>query len=149
LTASDFDKVFGQARPASFAQRVGKEAGANGEAFAGTGEYKPYGFLPTGTVNETCEIVRWVEGTEIPEGIDFQYRFLMQVGFVGEEQLKLFLPDCIVVIEGHNLRDLRKKLARRQVTFVQQYTARIWPKKPLKGEAVINAITVARPNYPK
>ena len=51
----------------------------------------------------------------------------MQVGYVGEEQLKLFLPDCIVVIEGQHLRDLRKKLARHQCTFIQQYSPCIWP----------------------
>ena len=132
MTASDFDKAFGSnGRSASFANRVGKPE-VNGETFVGSGPYKAFGFLPTGTINETCEIVRWVDGTEIPEGIDFQYRFLMQVGFIGDEQLKLFLPDCIVVIEGRNLRDLRKKLARRQATFIQQYSARVWPKSPPK-----------------
>lgn len=145
MTANDFDKAFGSNdRSTSFANRVGKPE-ANGETFVGSGPYKAFGFLPSGTINETCEIVRWVDGTEIPEGIDFQYRFLMQVGFVGEEQLKLFLPDCIVVIDGRNLRDLRKKLARRQVTFVQQYSAKAWPKAPPKGEPRIDCIALVRP----
>jgi hypothetical protein len=104
LSANDFDQVFGPTKP-SFAAKLGRAepAPTNGEAkdesTAGA-QYKPYGFLPTGTINETCEVVRWIEGTEIPEGIDLQYRFLMQVGFVGDEQLRLFLPDCIVVIDG-------------------------------------------------
>jgi len=151
LTANDFDNVFGSAaRPTSFAQRVGKaEPAAPGDeakvATIGSGAYKPYGFLPTGTINETCEVVRWIEGTEIPEGLEFQYRFLMQVGFVGEEQLKLFLPDCIVVIEGQHLRDLRQKLARRQTTFVQQYSARVWPNARPQGEPIVESIDIVRP----
>jgi len=149
LTANDFDKVFGATKP-SFAERLGRAEpppvnGEAKEASAGTGPYKPYGFLPTGNVGETCEVARWVEGTEISEGLEFQYRFLMQVGFVGEEQLKLYLPEVIVVIEGRNLRELRKKLARRQVTFIQQYSAKVWPEVPPNGETVIEKIDVVRP----
>lgn len=147
MTDSDFDKAFGSAaRPPSFVQRVGKpDAATNGEASVGGSAYKPYGFLPTGTINETCEVVRWIEGTEIPEGIEFQYRFLMRVAFVGEEQLRLFLPDCIVVIEGDHLLDLRKKLARRQVTFMQQWSPRVWAARPPKGEPIVEKIEVVRP----
>jgi len=152
MSDSDFDHVFG-AKPTprpGFAARVANaDAPAiNGEPkgeTVGSGDYKPYGFLPTGTINETCEVVRWIEGTEIQEGIEFQYRFLMQVGFVGEEQLKLFLPDCIVVIEGKHLRDLRKKLTRRQVTFIQQFNARVWPAAKRQGEPIIEKIEVVRP----
>jgi len=144
LTASDFDKAFGSnGRSTSFANRVGKPE-VNGETSVGSGPYKAYGFIPAGTVNETCEIIRWVDGTEIPEGIDFQYRFLIQVGFIGDEQLKLFLPDCVVVIEGKNLHDLRKKLARRQVTFVQQYSAKVWPSQS-KMECKVERINIVRP----
>jgi hypothetical protein len=153
MSGDEFDKVFG-ARPPSFAERVGKAEPqpAPGEPkgeTVGSGPYKPYGFLPTGNVGETCEVARWIEGTEIPEGIEFQYRFLMEVGFVGEEQLRLKLPDCIVVIDGMYLRDLRKKLARRQVTFIQQYSAKVWPTPPPKGEPVIDKIEVVRPDPAK
>jgi len=153
LTGDDFNEVFGsKPKPPSFAERVGKAdppaaAAAGGdETKAGSGLYKPYGFLPTGNVGETCDVQRWLEKTEIAEGIEFQYRFLMQIGYVGEEQLKLFLPDCIVVIEGMYLRDLRKKLARRQVTFIQQYSAKVWPTPPPKGEPIIENIEVVRPD---
>jgi len=100
--------------------------------------------LPSGKLGEACDVQRWLDGTETPEGIEFQYRFLMQVGYVGEEQVKLFLPDCIVVLEGQRLRELRKKLARRMVWFIQQYNPRIWPA-PAKGECVIERIEVLRP----
>jgi len=69
----------------------------------------------------------------------------MQVGFVGEEQLKLFLPDCIVVIDGKHLSDLRKKLARRQVTFISQFNSRIWRNARPQGEPIVEAIQVIRP----
>lgn len=153
MSGDDFNKVFG-AKPPSFADRVGKTeaqpatAEPKGET-AGSGPYKPYGFLPTANVGETCDVQRWLEKTEIAEGIEFQYRFLMQIGYVGEEQIRLFLPDCIVVIEGMYLRDLRKKLARRQVTFIQQYSAKVWPTPPPKGEPVIEKIEIVRPDPAK
>jgi hypothetical protein len=149
LSGDDFDKVFGSTpKPTSFAQRVAKPDAelADGETAAGSGPYKPYGFLPTANMNQNCDVQRWLDNTQIAEGIEFQYRFLMQIGYVGEEQLRLFLPDCIVVIEGMYLRDLRKKLARRQVTFIQQYSPKVWPTPPPKGEPVIEKIEVVRPD---
>lgn len=143
-----FDEIFGKrptARP-SFAERIGGEPTAPADyrvSTIGSGPYKPYGFLPTGNVGESCDVQRWLDGTEVAEGIEFQYRFLMQIGYVGEEQLKLFLPDCIVVIEGKRLHDLRKKLARRMVTFIQQFNPRVWPT-PLQGECLIESISVLR-----
>ncbi len=148
MTGSDFDQAFGNAqRPTNFAQRLGKaEPLGESQTTVGSGAYKPYGFIPAGTVNETCEVVRWMDGTEVTEGIEFQYRFLMQVGFVGEEQLKLFLPDCIVVIDGKHLGDLRKKLARRQCTFIQQFSPGVWPNLRPQGETIIEKIQLVRPN---
>ena len=32
---------------------------------------------------------RWIDGTQIAEGVELQYRFLMQIAYVGEEQIKL------------------------------------------------------------
>jgi hypothetical protein len=147
LTTNDFDQAFGTAkRSTNFAQRLGKaEPLGESPITVGTGAYKPYGFMPSGTINETCEVVRWIEGTEIAEGVDFQYRFLLKVGFVGEEQLKLFLPDCIVVIDGKHLGDLRKKIARRQCTFIQQFSARVWPNLRPQGEPVIERIHFMEP----
>lgn len=148
--SDEFDQIFG-ARPAprpTFTDRIARAEGLPDappkESVAGTGPYKPYGYLPTGNVGEGCEVARWVDGTEVQEGIEFQYRFLMQIGFVGDEQLRLFLPDCIVVVEGRQLRDLRKKLARRMVTFIQQWNPRVWPAPPT-GEPIIERIEVVRP----
>ena len=149
MSDNEADKVFGTSARPSFAARTGKEPPAarteQGETAAGSGPYKPYGFLPTSTVGETCDVQRWLEDTQIAEGIEFQYRFLMQIGYVGEEQIRLFLPECIVVIDGMYLRDLRKKLARRQVTFIQQFSSKVWPTMPPKGEPLIEKIQVIRP----
>ncbi len=156
-TDDDFDRVFGgrSANMPSFAQRVGRPTPDPiiaptidpKESLVGSGPYKPYGFMPTANIGETCDIQRWLEGTEIAEGIEFQYRFLMQIGYVGEEQIKLFLPDCVVLIEGRHLRDLRKKLARRQVTFIQQFNARVWPGIA-QTDPVVAGIEIIRTNTP-
>ncbi len=152
----DVDRMFGGLMPPrpSFTDRLARgqvpppdaapaPAHPSPEESAETGIYKPYGFLPANTVGETCEVRGWLNGTDVPEGVVFQYRFLMQVGFVGEEMLKLMLPDAIVVIEGKRLLDLRQKLTRRMVTFIQQYHAGIWPRA--SGEAIIERIEVVRP----
>ncbi|MDO8381015.1 hypothetical protein [Phenylobacterium sp.] len=146
----DFDKVFG-ARPTprpSFTDRLAREQGLPDgmpkEGVAGSGPYKPYGFLPTGNVGEHCEVRSWVAGTETAEGISFPYRFLMHTRFVGEEQLRLFLPDCIVVIDGKGLRELREKLGRQIVTFIQQWNPRVWPAPPV-GEPIVERIEILRP----
>ncbi len=150
MTADDYSELFGDRSPQrpSFAERYARPAaGAQpNESVAGSGTYKPYGFLPT-AVGECCDVQRWLDGTDVAEGIEFQYRFLVQIGYVGEEQIKLFLPDCIVVIEGRLLRELRKKLARRQVTFIQQYSSLIWPAPP-PGEPIVTRIAVMRPQRP-
>lgn len=154
--SDDFDAIFSgrQGTKPTFVERTGrvvKPEIAPEPATAGSGEvalpntYKAFGFLPT-AVGESCDVQRWVDGTEIPEGIELQYRFLLQIAYTGEEELKLYLPECIVLITGQNLRDLRKKLARRQVTFIQQYSPKVWPKGAPKGEAVVEAIEILRPD---
>jgi len=109
------------------------------------GAYRAFGFLPSG-IGESCDIQRWVDGTEIPVGLEVQYRFLLSIAYTGEEELKLYLPECIVVITGANLRELRKKLARRQCTFIMQYSPNVWPEAPSRGEPVIDAIEILRPD---
>jgi hypothetical protein len=151
MSDEDFNRLFGQ-RPASqktFAERIGR-ADPLGEAQpadtnAGDGVYRPYGSHPTNAIGETCDVRRWMDGTAIAEGIEFSYRLLMQVAYVGQEQLRLFRPDTIVLVEGTMLGDLRQKLARRQATFIQQFSPRIW-SRPNQGEPVIERIEIMRPH---
>lgn len=135
-------------RPQSFAERISGQqevpAPAPSAEATDTAIYRPYGFLPIGTINETCDVQRWMDGTQTPEGLEFQYRFLLQIGYVGEELIKLFLPDCVVVIEGQNLRDLRKKLARRQITFIQQFSSKVWLSRPAVADAIVEQVCVLR-----
>jgi hypothetical protein len=144
LSAKDFDEAFGGKPSARIT--VGEQAPPSKEAKAGSGIYKPYGYLPAGNIGETCEVQRWLDATEVAEGTEFQYRFLMRVGFVGEEHLRLYLTDCMIVIEGQQLRELRKLLARRQVTFIQQYSRRVWPQEPPKGEPMVTRVEIMRPD---
>ena len=151
MTDKDFDQAFSGSGtgPTTFTSRLGRpdapeQNGHVKEETVGSGPYKAFGFLPSG-IGETCDVQRWVDGTDIAEGTEFQYRFLLRIEYVGEEEIRLFLPDCIIVIEGRNLRDLRKKLARRQVTFISQYSPRIWPDQKAQNECIVIKISVARP----
>ena len=59
-------------------------------------------------------------------------------------QLHLMLTDCILHLEGRNLTDLRKRLARRRVTFIRAFNPALWPA-PQAGEPLIERITLHYP----
>ncbi|MEI9994910.1 MAG: hypothetical protein WDM91_09975 [Rhizomicrobium sp.] len=150
MTARDFDRTANAVATQTFAERLGRgqplpPSPAAVEQPARHDAYRAYGAMAAEGIAETCDIQGWMENTTIAQGTEVQYRFLMRTDYVGEEQIKLFLPDCIVVIDGAHLRDLRKKLARRQVTFVQQYSPCIWQSTPPKGEAIVERISIVRP----
>lgn len=149
----DFDEVFGGRKrvmtPApNFAGRLGRSeppqtTGEPVELTVGSTGYKPYGYFPS-AVGETCDVRGWMDGTDIPKGSVFQYRFLMDVAYVGAEEIRLFFPTGIIVIEGQRLNDLRDKLARRQVTFIQQFNPKVWPMYD-RSEPLIERVGIVRP----
>lgn len=160
MTDDAFDDVFGR-RPGArttFSERV-----ARGEAFGGRvdpreamaaeaatttpvpGEYKAFGYMPAGNVNHACEVRRWLDGTDVPEGTVFFYRLLLQIGFSSDDELRLMLPDTIIVIGGRGLDPLRQALMRQQVTFIQQYSPRVWKRSAGSGDALIQRIEIVRP----
>ena len=142
----DFDDMF--RRPgngsAAWTQRLGETRpnAPEGEQTAGSGAYKPYGYTPADDL-ETCEIAWWLPDGTV-QGQEVQYRFLIRLQYVGEEQLHLFLTDCIITLEGRHLRDLRKRLSRRRVTFIQAHHPSIWPLPP-EGEPLIMKVAVLYP----
>lgn len=150
-----FDRVFGggaRTRP-SFSQRVvqaerfgeridprpamGIEAATVATA---PGEYRAFGFMPSGNINLACEVRWWMEGTTIPEGLAFPYRLMMQVGFSGDDTLRILLPDTVVQIEGSHLDALRQALMRQQVTFIQQFHAKIWSNMGSGNDTIVERI---------
>jgi len=148
-----FDDVFGgrvdPARP-KFSDRIRNPlepppANEASETVVGEGPYKAYGYLPTSHLGEGCDLRWWIDGTDQAEGLEFSYRFLMKVTYIGDREIRLYLPDTIVVIVGANLRDLRKKIARRQCTFVQAWSNRVWPG-PVPDEALVERILAHRPD---
>lgn len=141
---SDFDDVF---QPATgWAERVAeppRAIEADGSAPApADGSYRAFGFAPKDDM-ETCDIAWWLPGNII-QGQEIQYRFLIRIAYVGDDHLTLMLSDCIIDIEGKNLRDLRKRLARRRVTYIQAYNPFAWPKPPT-NEPIIEKIQVLYP----
>ena len=151
MSDDEFNRLFGeQPKPArAFTQRIGQETRRpGGEQTDGVdsakGEYRAFGVHNVNTAAESCDVRRWMDGTDIAEGLEFSYRLMLSVRYVGEEELRLFLPDTIVLIEGVKLGPLRQKLARRQASFIQQYSPRIWPR-PHQGETVIERIEIIRP----
>jgi len=152
LTASDFDRAFGGAsaeRP-TFAARLGRAGleanGTTAQVVGAADEYRPFRFLPSGeNMGVSLEISRWLDGTDIVEGVSLSYRVLLRVGFTGDSEIRLYLLDMIIIIEGRELSLLREKLARQQVTHIVQYSPRIWPKAPSGMEPIVERITFAVP----
>jgi hypothetical protein len=160
MSDSDFDQVFGR-RPeprASFAERVGHSQGFGGrndpvaamalEAASEApvaGVYKAFGFVPAATLNQSCEVRSWVDGTDVADGVVFFYRLLMQIGFTGTNELRLMLPDNIIVLTGRNLEPLRLALTRQLATYIQQHSKRIWTGPVAVGETLIERIEIVRP----
>ncbi|MDO9223600.1 MAG: hypothetical protein Q7U20_07800 [Caulobacter sp.] len=139
----DFDEMFQRAN-GTWTQRVSdpRPNAPEGEQAAGSGLYKPYGYTPADDL-ETCEIAWWLPDGTI-QGQEVQYRFLIRLHYVGNDQLTLFLTDCVITLEGRNLRDLRKRLARRRVTFIQAFHPKVWPNPP-EGDPLIARIGVLYP----
>ena len=159
MSDSDFDQVFGR-RPeprSSFAERArpSQAFGGRNDPVAAMaieaateqlapGVYKAFGFIPAGTINQSCEVRSWVDGTDVPDGLVFFYRLLMDIGFTGTTELRLKLPDCIVVLTGQNLDSLRQQLTRQLVTFVQQFSKKVWAATAGPGEPLIERIEIIR-----
>jgi hypothetical protein len=160
MSDNDFDSVFGR-RPAGrpgFSERV-----TQGQAFGGRhdpiaamameaastaptpGVYKPFGFIPAGTINQSCEVRSWMDATQIADGVVFFYRLLMQIGFTADSELRLMLPDTIIVLTGRHLEPLRQSLMRQQATYIQEYSRRVWPAAVPESETVVERIEILRP----
>jgi hypothetical protein len=146
MTGDGFDEMFGQ-RP-SFRERVGAEKAPpppetrTEQQTVGSGHYKPYGFMPSSNLLEGVDITWWMPATQIPVGMEVQYRFITRLGYIGQTHLHLVLTDCVVKLEGVGLTDLRKRLARRQATFIQAFNSDVYPGPPPTGEPCITSVQV-------
>lgn len=137
-------------RPPAWTQRVdqrppGQEAPPIAPDFGPSpqdGEYRAYGVTPTDDL-ESCDIAWWL-GHDTPQGQEVQYRFVVRIGYVGEEQINLMLADAIISIEGRRLRDLRKRLSRGRVSFIQAFNPRIWPR-PSEDAPIVERVTILYP----
>lgn len=143
--SSDFDEMFGRPN-GSWAQRMGEGRPAASPAAEPAetpdGSYKPWGFTPSDD-QDSCD-VRWWLTAEIPQGLEFDYRFMQRIGWIGDDQLHIALSDCLIAIEGRGLLELRKKLARRRVTFIQAFNPLVWPE-PQPGLPLVGKVTVLDP----
>ena len=99
------------------------------DALAGD-DYRAFGMMASSQIQASCELRWWMDGTTVPEGLAFPYRLLMEVGFSGDDTLRLLLPDKVIEIVGERLEPLRQGLMRQRVTFIQQWSPQIWRPRP-------------------
>ncbi|WMS45345.1 hypothetical protein RDV64_23515 (plasmid) [Acuticoccus sp. MNP-M23] len=116
----------------------------------GSTDYKAYGVLTGGSSD--CDVRKWKElRMDLPEGVMFDYRLLSMVSYSAldldgiEQEIDLMFPDCIIRLIGRHLDDLRLKIRRRQVSFIQEYSPMVY-KTPVDrlpdDEPVITKIYV-------
>ncbi len=155
MSDDEFDQMFGQQPRQKFTERVGRvdplgdgpraaREIAAADAGAETGIYKAFGSPHIGAVTRGCEVRRWLDATEIAEGIVFPYRLVLRLDFTGEDDLQIVLPDAIVSFTGAFLLPLREGLMREQVSFIQQFSPRVWPAGRRPGETIITHIDIVR-----
>ena len=89
----------------------------------------------------------WVDGTDVPDGVVFFYRLLMEIAFTGTDELRLKLPDSIIVLKGRNLEPLRLALTRHLATYIQQFSRKVCAAPLDPTETVIELIEIIRPTY--
>lgn len=141
--SSEYDDIY--RRGPGWTQRVGEGRPLPPDTPARStddGQYRAFGATPAEDL-ETCDITWWLGGAT-PMGQEVQYRFLIRIAYVGDEQIQLMLTDAIIVIEGKHLRELRKRLSRRKVSFIQAYHAGFWPPPPA-GEPIVERIEILYP----
>lgn len=120
------------------------------EVLVGATDYHPYGYMPGGA--QDCDVQAWNPlRADMPEGVVFDYRLLLRIGYgaldLSNETmfLRLFLPECIINIEGRYLHDLKARLRRREVSFMQEFSPMVYqmPASRLPaGEPVITKIII-------
>ena len=157
--SGEFDSYFGKrgaAQPNSHVDRVSqaRREQPSGEpaqeVVLGTTDYHPYGYMPTGAPD--CDVQMWNKlRADLPEGAMFDYRYVTMIRYAVVDPearsmiIELLMPDSIVEIHGVHLDDLRVRLRRRQVSFIQEYSPMVYkiPADRLPaGEPVITAIFV-------
>ena len=118
----------------SHADRVtGEDAKGSGRdehiQFAGSGEYRPFGWKPRGA--QSCEII-WYDPQrgEARAGMVWEYRTLLRIGYeeinpaVGQMTVLLYLADVNVMIEGYHLYPLIERLRSRECAMIEQLSSR-------------------------
>lgn len=154
MTGDPFESMFG--RPGAktrFQERVarGEPFGGRNDPAAGMaaeaaslapepGVYRAFGQMPNGNINHACEVRRWLDGTEVPEGRVFFHRLLLGISFSGDDELRLMLPDTVIVLTGQHLDPLRQALTRGQAAFIQQWSGKVWRASPAVGETVVKSV---------
>ena len=136
----DLDALMGSGSAPSHTERLRPGVGRNEPQSArvvGSTDYKPYGYLPVGS-QRSLDLRWWVDhGVGLAaEGMLVAHRFILRVGYSGDDHLRLVLPDCVVGLTGRNLAELRHRLQHEQVTFIQtfhanQYTEPLPPEEPV------------------
>lgn len=97
--------------------------------FAGSEDYRPYGWKPQGT--DTCEII-WYDSArqEAREGTFWHYKTLLRVGYQetdpaqGRMAVVLYLADVNILIEGYNLYPMMERLRAYECAQMEQFSPR-------------------------
>ena len=147
-------------QPGSHARRVAPERDDSDETAieheVGSTDYKAYGVLVAG--NKWCEIRHWKpQRQDMAEFASYDYRLLSaiyasQLDLEGAEwEVDLTFPDSLVRVKGRHLQDLRRRLQRQQISFIQQYSPmvhRVTLAKLPEDEPVITEVYVMRGGKP-
>ena len=145
--SDDIEEMFDLEPRRTFTDRVAKRSTASDTQIQLPSQltnYEPYGYLGGGRAEEGCAIYTWLDGTQIPTGTEFPWRLYMGTDFHNDTELRILLPHRIILIEGRRLDELRQKLRRGSVNFIQEFHAALWPL-PTTSSPLIEKIQIIKP----
>ena len=145
--SDDIDELFGRTSRGSFVERYAPpkvpQAPEN-QPVVLTDEYRAFGTTPSGQPEEVCVLRRWLDGTNIPSSTVFKNRFLMRTDLIGDDEIRLLLVDCIVVLTGRGFtEEICQRFTSGAITYAQQFNCHMWRASP-QNSPVVEKIDIVK-----
>lgn len=127
--------------------RPAPAAGAGAEPAPEKQDEEPRGYQAYGlTVSRQAAMLdlRWWTARNHAQGEIISYSYLVKMLYTGDDYLSLVTSSSVIAIEGKNLGELRRRIAAREVEFVQMFNPNVWDA-PEEGAPIVTSIQTYDP----
>lgn len=88
--------------------------------------------------------LRWWTARSHAQGEMINYAYLVKMLYTGDDYLSLVTSSSVIAIQGKNLGELRRRIATREVEFVQMFNPNVWDA-PDEGAPIVTSIQTYDP----